>query len=490
MRIATYTRISTDEEQQPYSLEAQADRLSAFIKSQDGWELRRRFTDQMTGSTVDRPGLQQALDAGRLGAFDLLLVYRVDRLSRSVRGLAQVLEELDRAHVAFRSATEPFDTATPAGRMMVQMLGVFAEFERATLIDRTIAGMERKAATGKWCGGTRPFGYQVNSTTGFLEIKDDEAPLVSKIFELYLRSRKGARAIADILNAEGHRTQRGRAWGHKAVLQLLRNRAYIGEIFYRGRNHQAPHTPLIERDLFDSVQAVLDQREADFALRASNPSEFMLTGKVVCSKCGQRYVGTAAHGRHAKYHYYTCFTRNLRGRRTCDGELLAARALEQAVLDQMLIIFGDSRLIRDAIDQSLADADRDLPGQQEELGTVRARIGRLEDAKERYFRAFEDGSLSSALCSERITTLSAELSELQGRASELEYAVDRTSRRAPTPQDVEAIRRSLRDAIESASPEMSKRVFQALVHEVRVVSRDEIVPSYRFAIVAGGRIRV
>src|ERR1700737_37857 len=176
MRIATYTRISTDEEQQPYSLEAQADRLGAFIRSQDGWELRRRFTDQMTGSTVDRPGLQQALDAARLGAFDFLLVFRGDRLARSVRGLAQVLEELDRAHVAFRSATEPFDTATPAGRMMVQMLGVFAEFERATLIDRTIAGMERKAATGKWCGGTRPYGYQVNHATGFLEVKNDEAP--------------------------------------------------------------------------------------------------------------------------------------------------------------------------------------------------------------------------------------------------------------------------------------------------------------------------
>src|ERR1700730_16644599 len=177
MRIATYTRISTDEEQQPYSLEAQADRLGAFIRSQDGWELRRRFTDQMTGSTVDRPGLQQALDAARLGAFDLLLVYRVHRLSRSVRGLAQILEELDRAHVAFRSATEPFDTATPAGRMMVQMLGVFAEFERATIVDRVIAGMERKAARGGWNGGGVPFGYRYG-TDGFLEVNSDEATLI------------------------------------------------------------------------------------------------------------------------------------------------------------------------------------------------------------------------------------------------------------------------------------------------------------------------
>src|ERR1700730_2352561 len=101
----------------------------------------------------------------RAGRFDLLLVYRADRFSRSVRGLAQLLDELERAGVAFRSATEPFDTTTPAGRMMVQMLGVFAEFERATIVDRVIAGMERKAARGGWNGGPIPFGYRINPET-------------------------------------------------------------------------------------------------------------------------------------------------------------------------------------------------------------------------------------------------------------------------------------------------------------------------------------
>ncbi|MBA3673263.1 MAG: recombinase family protein, partial [Gemmatimonadaceae bacterium] len=131
MRIATYTRISTDEAHQPYSLSAQADRLGSYIASQDGWHKEREFSDQMSGATTERPGLRRALAEASAGRFDLLLVYRVDRLSRSVRGLAHILEQLDGYGVAFRSATEPFDTSTPAGRMMVQMLGVFAEFERA-----------------------------------------------------------------------------------------------------------------------------------------------------------------------------------------------------------------------------------------------------------------------------------------------------------------------------------------------------------------------
>lgn len=130
MRVATYTRISTDEAHQPYSLEAQADRLVSYIKSQDGWSPARQFIDQKSGATLERPGLERALAEARARRYDLLLVYRVDRIARSVRTLAQILEELDESGVSFRSATEPFDTSTPGGRMFVQMLGVFAEFER------------------------------------------------------------------------------------------------------------------------------------------------------------------------------------------------------------------------------------------------------------------------------------------------------------------------------------------------------------------------
>jgi site-specific DNA recombinase len=143
-----YTRISTDEDHQPYSLEAQADRLDAYVRSQGDWTTFRLYSDQMTGTVLERPALQRALTDARRERFDLLLVFRVDRLARSIRSLALILDELDQAGVAFRSATEPFDTSAPAGRMMVQMLGVFAEFERATLIERVVAGMEKKAAKG------------------------------------------------------------------------------------------------------------------------------------------------------------------------------------------------------------------------------------------------------------------------------------------------------------------------------------------------------
>ena len=155
VRVGVYVRRSTDEEHQPYSIQAQDTRLAAYIGSQPYWRQAARFADDASGASTHRPGLQRALAAARAGMIDVLLVYRADRLTRSLRDLVTLLDDLDHAGVALRSATEPFYTATAMGRMLVQMLGMFAQFERDTIIDRVIAGMERKAAAGKWKGGRR-----------------------------------------------------------------------------------------------------------------------------------------------------------------------------------------------------------------------------------------------------------------------------------------------------------------------------------------------
>src|SRR6266540_91664 len=222
MRVATLTRRSTDDQHQPFSIEAQDTKLAAYIQSQDDWRLVEncRYTDDMSGATLDRAGLK-----------------------RTLRGLLEVLDQLDQAGVAFCSASEHFDTHTPVGRMIVQILGAFAEFERATIIDRVIAGMERKAAHGAWCGGYRPYGYQVDTTTGYLTPHPGEAPLVPTIFNRYTAKRHGARAIATWLNPAGHRTRAGRPWSHASVITVLRNRVYLGEISYRGQHHPPPPPP-------------------------------------------------------------------------------------------------------------------------------------------------------------------------------------------------------------------------------------------------------
>jgi site-specific DNA recombinase len=167
-RIAFYTRISTDEDHQKYSLGAQKERLEAFCKAQwgDDWQLHKVYRDTESGTHMNRPGLEEMLYDAETRAFNTLLVFRVDRLSRKVRELAQMVDELTKNGVVLKSITEPFDTANAAGKMMLQMLGVFAEFEHATIVERTKVGMEKKAKSGNFVGGNVPYGYRLDPEKG------------------------------------------------------------------------------------------------------------------------------------------------------------------------------------------------------------------------------------------------------------------------------------------------------------------------------------
>jgi site-specific DNA recombinase len=329
------------------------------------------------------------------------LPHRVDRLSRSVRGLAQLLEQLDEAGVLFRSASEPFDTSSSAGRMMVQMLGVFAEFERGTIVERVISGMERKAARGEWTGGAIPFGYRIDCERRFLEPEPSEAPVVAEIFTRYAKRLEGSAALARWLSARGYRTRQRRPFHPHAVLTILRNRAYLGEIFYRGHYHPALHPPLVEPDLFARAGEILAARGEDVSLRRSNRADYLLTGLVRCARCGKRYIGASATSKAGRYRYYVCFSRQRFGRQTCDADSLPAEELEQAILAQLVSVLEQEPLVRQAITEAFAELDSERPKRQAELGRVEAELRKLDGSLERYFSAFEDGTLEAQACGAR-----------------------------------------------------------------------------------------
>ncbi|MGH3625634.1 MAG: recombinase family protein [Sciscionella sp.] len=350
VRVGIYVRRSTDDEHQPYSIEAQDTRLEAYIGSQPGWRLVARFPDDASGATTERPGLHRALAAARAGLIDVLLVYRVDRFSRNLRDMVMLLDELDSAGVVFRSATEPFDTSTPMGRMPVQMLGMFAQFERDTIIDRVIAGMERKHAKGKWKGGKRPFGYQVDKTTHTLIVDQNEAVIVRLIFDLYTKDRLGSRAIAKVLNDRGHRTSSGGKWSGYQVIRALNNRVYLGELTFRETTVPDTHAPIIDLTRWEQAQAILDARGESHAHRAASGSDYVLTGRLRCPKCGKAMIGTRATGRNRTYRYYTCWNLARYDASKCDFKRLNADAVDAAVLDALAGFYRTQHgLIADAI---------------------------------------------------------------------------------------------------------------------------------------------
>ncbi len=480
VRIATYIRISTDEENQPFSLEAQELRLAAYVKSQEGWQAVRAYSDRMTGSKLERPGLQRALADARAGRFDLLLVYRVDRLSRSVRGLAQILEELDRTKVSFRSATEPFDTGSPAGRMMVQMLGVFAEFERATIIDRVIAGMERKAARGGWNGGSIPFGYALDRETGNLVVCDDQAPVVSQIFEQYVKQRWGAHTIAAWLNERGHRSRATKPWSYRSVITVLRNQSYLGRIYFRGRYYPAAHSSLIDEALFQAANELLDERGEHPGRRRSNASDYLLAGLVRCHRCGRNYVGAAAHGNGGRYRYYVCESRNRRGSYGCDGQRLPADALESKLLEAPVATFSRTDLIDHAVQLAIEASHQAKTTVAERIAGVDAELSATRAALDRYFVAFERGTMNEAAAGERVEALAARVRELSAARAELESAAE-LELAAPVPSEeaLATVRTELARMLTSPDSRAMKALLQELVAEVRVESRASILPVFK-----------
>jgi len=279
-RIAIYLRRSTDDEHQPFSISAQDSALGKYVTTQPGWTLVATFTDDASGATTDRPGLQQALRAARAGRFDVLLVYRVDRFSRRLSDLLGLLNELEEAGVAFASATEPFDTSTSIGRMLVQLLGVFAEFERETIIDRVTKGMAMKASKGKWPGGSRPYGSHVDRETHTLVPHPQEAPHLREIFRLFVGERLGTRAIADELNRRGVSNRTGKPWSGHTINRIIANPAYAGDIAYGDVYVEDNHEPLIDRETWQRACAIATARAEATTQRAMNGSDYHLTGLI------------------------------------------------------------------------------------------------------------------------------------------------------------------------------------------------------------------
>jgi site-specific DNA recombinase len=477
-RVCIYTRISTDEENQPTSLHSPRERLEAFCTAQEGWRIVAHQEDRATGTKLDRPGLQAALDLARDGRVELLLVYRVDRLSRKVRQLAQLAEELDTYGVTLRSATEPFDTGAAAGRMMLQMLAVFAEFEHATIVDRVSAGIERRAKEGRWFADRPPFGYTFSDEQRTLVPDPVKAPVVRRIFELYTRKRLGTIAIARQLRDEDAPAPAA-GWGHPAVHWIISNPTYVGRIRWRDRLFDGVYEPLVDELTFQRAQAILRERGEDISRRRGNASDFLLSGVVRCGSCGKAYVGMSARGNGGCYEYYACSGRQKHGPKACRNERLPRHKLEHAVLQQLAALYRDSELVAEALAQAEQEAARTRPEIEQRLASIGAEITRAEQALERYYEAFEQGRLSPERCEDRLSRLQARLEDLRAQQAELAPSTPEQAAQAPTPADLAAVADQLEDAIAEGEPQKTKALLRLLIQELRVDGRAQIQPTYR-----------
>jgi len=315
VRCAIYTRVSTDQglEQDFNSLDAQYDASQAYIRSQAhaGWTLLRGKYDDggFSGGNTDRPALQRLLDDVRAGKIDVIVVYKVDRLTRSLADFAKLVELFDGHNVSFVSVTQQFNTTTSMGRLTLNVLLSFAQFERELTSERIrdkIAASKRK---GLWVGGMVSLGYDARDRK--ITINKAEADRVRDIFRSYLRLGSLNPLMADlrkrgivtkVRTLKTGQTVGGIPFTRGSLAHLLRNRFYIGEVAFKGEVLTGQQPPILDRQLFDTVQAKLDgQINGNKAMRAK--SEAQLTGRIFDDR-GNRMSPSHARKRGIKYRYY------------------------------------------------------------------------------------------------------------------------------------------------------------------------------------------
>ncbi len=319
-RCALYTRKSSDEglEQAFNSLDAQREACAAYVKSQsgEGWKLLPTLYDDggYSGGAMERPALRRLLADIEAGRIDIIVVYKIDRLTRSLADFARMVEIFDRRGVSFVSVTQAFNTTTSMGRLTLNVLLSFAQFEREVTGERIRDKIAASKAKGMWMGGVVPFGYDKpadNSRT--LVVNDTEATVIRRIFARYLdlgsvhaleqELREGG-VLSKVHVSRSGRITSGQPFSRGALFHLLRNRLYLGEIRHRDVHHPGLHSAIIDRNLFDAVQAKIDGNVRQRGVARDAVARSALTGRIF-DLDGQPMSPTFAYGRGGKlYRYY------------------------------------------------------------------------------------------------------------------------------------------------------------------------------------------
>ena len=351
-RCAIYTRKSTEEglEQQFNSLDAQRESCEAYILSQagEGWECLPDFYDDggWSGGNMDRPALQRLLEDISKGRIDVVVVYKVDRLTRSLMDFARIVESFDGNDVSFVSVTQAFNTTSSMGRLTLNVLLSFAQFEREVTGERIRDKIAASKARGIWMGGNIPLGYDLGDR--ILLENPEEADTVRYIYQKYLEIGSIPK-LAKLLAAEAILSKRwtsergiihgGLTLRCGTIAHILNNRIYLGEIVHRGKAHPGEHEAIIDLSIFNAVQAKLDGNRLKRSTRKTRVAACPLTGKLF-DQDGQPMRPSFGHGRGKKvYRYYVSetllpngqigHTDNMRGNR------ISAERIERLLLDRL-----------------------------------------------------------------------------------------------------------------------------------------------------------
>ena len=389
LRCAIYTRKSSEEglEQAFNSLDAQREACAAFVLSQkhEGWMVLPTLYDDggFSGGTMDRPALQRLLGDIGAGKVDVVVVYKIDRLTRSLFDFAKIVEAFDARGVSFVSITQQFNTTTLMGRLTLNVLLSFAQFEREVAGERIRDKIAASKKKGMWMGGLPSLGYDVQNRK--LVVNEEEALTVVHIFQRYVQLRS-VRSLQAELDAAGIKSKRrvfadgtqvgGQKLSRGALYLMLQNRIYRGEITHKGNAYPGEHPAIVDKALWDQVQAILAENRVYRATGSDAKHPSLLVG-LAFDENGERLTPSHAVKKGTRYRYYvstSLITGAAKDQST--GRRIPAANLETLVISRLRSFFADQGAILDAVRDEYADGagQNRLIGRgrqiAEELGTL------------------------------------------------------------------------------------------------------------------------
>ena len=493
VRCAIYTRKSTDEglEQDFNSLDAQREAAEAFIASQrhEGWvALPMRYDDGgYSGGSMERPALEHLLRDIEAGAIDCVVVYKVDRLSRSLLDFAKIVEIFERSNVSFVSVTQQFNTTSSMGRLTLNILLSFAQFEREIIGERIrdkIAAAKRK---GKHTGGMPILGYDIDRANRRLVVNPEEAEIVQRIFKRFVRLGSPLK-VAQELNADGITTKRwvradgsvreGRHWNKSHISRIVNNRKYLGEVTHKGTVYPGEHEAIVSRKLWDDAHKILAENYHQRSARTRAKTPALLKGIIRCGHCGNSMGITFTRKDGKLYRYYLCVHAAKNGYASCPVKSVAAAEMEEAVMGQLRAVFRSPELIAKTYRAARSKEAAELEQLRREKGEIEDRLRVLKEMAAGLRRGKGRGASTDSAATAELARISDQIVEAESRLSMVARDLQLREEAEVTERDVIDALQAIEPVWDELFPSEQARVVQLLVESV-VVNPDGLEVTVR-----------
>lgn len=501
-KVAIYCRVSTVEQaEEGYSIDEQNLKIREYCE-REGHEIYDLYEDRgISGKNItNRPGIKQLLKDATENKFDLVIVWKLNRISRKLLDILNIVELLNKHNIAFRSLTENFETETPSGKLQLNIMGAIGEFERETIAENVKMGLVARSREGRWCGGV-VLGYDVveipsegkKRKNTKLQINEKEASAVRRIFDLYSQGH-GYKAVVNRVNKEGYKTKRNNEFAVATVRDILRNPVYIGKIRYnvrqdwskKRRNNINPnpilsdgqHEPIIDMATWNKVQVILNERS-----KKQNKiyhSEFPLTGILKCPVCGagmtiSRSTSKRKDGTKRILEYYSCGNWKNKGTAVCSSNGIRAEIADEYVLNKIMELINNKPILRKVVDNINRNKSSKLQPTIDELDRIIIEINKLNCKKSKSIELFEDGILDKKDLSIRVNTINEDIEKLKYREEELRREIQ-LAEGDPIPFEIvnNVMDKFKEEFLNMSTSEQRKQLIHLLVTQITINEKREV----------------